>query len=60
MRRRGDIHLPQARRVARGQSLKKKGGQTISLPPADTKVWSTPSSDCFLPPPLVRSHLCAL
>src|SRR6266853_6321407 len=36
-----------------GQSLERKDGQIVSLPPADAKVWSIPSSDCFVSTPLV-------
>src|SRR5216684_2641745 len=36
-----------------GQSLKRKAGPIVSLPPADTKVWSIPSSNCFVSAPLV-------
>src|SRR5216684_8541038 len=30
------------------RSLREKDRQIVSLPPADTKVWSIPSSDCFV------------
>src|SRR5258708_33943112 len=37
----------------RGQSLKRKDGQSVPLPPADTEVWSIPSSNCFFSTDLV-------
>src|SRR5882762_9605036 len=36
-----------------GQSLQGKDGQRVSLSPVDTKVWSIPSSNCFVSRPLV-------